>query len=123
MPLRSNLMQSGAAPSLARAICGQSSGALTLAGTLQADAVALPAAVNIIGTASANQGGILRADLNVGEEQVVINTTGATIKVYPPIGGKINGGSANAAVSIPTLKRADFMCTTAGLDFYYTISG
>lgn len=36
----------------------------------------------------------------IGAQQEVYNDAAAVLKVYPPTGGKLNGGSANAAVNV-----------------------
>lgn len=123
MPLRQNLIGSGASTELSKHICGAGPAAISAAGNSQATATPLADAVNVVSTVSASQGVILRGDLNRGEEQTVINTSATTLAVYPPVGGTINGGSANASVNLLANKRADFMCVLPGLNFTSVISG
>jgi len=116
-------MHAGASAELAKSICGTGANPLALSGSTQTTAAPLPNAVNIVSTATANQGGILRADLDVGESQYVYNKSGVTIEVYPPVGGHINEGTQNAAVTLANGKGANFVCIVPGSDFSYVISG
>jgi hypothetical protein len=36
----------------------------------------------------------------IGSQQEVYNDSASVLKVYPPTGGKLNGGTANVAVSV-----------------------
>lgn len=122
MPLRSLLMHAGFSAEQAIQICGGTQLSLISAGTTQLTAAQLPNSVNVFGTVGASSGCILRNDLSVGEEQIVVNATATTLSIYPPVGGSINGGSVNAAITLVGNKRADFICTLSGLNFHYTIT-
>jgi hypothetical protein len=69
---------------------------ITAAGSSQGDAVALTETVNVVTTASANQGVKLKSAV-AGLKTEIYNTTNADIKVYPNTSDTIDGGSANAA--------------------------
>ena len=64
----------------------------------QAGATALTGAVNVITVGTANDGVRLPADRSAGDMLYVVNTSTNGAKVYPPTGGAINGGTANADV-------------------------
>lgn len=81
------------------------------AGTTQTQAGATEAtgATNIVTTGNANDGVILTAR-NPGDSVVIINVSAVALKVYPPSGAAINGGSANAAVTVKANSSAVFTC-------------
>ena len=90
------------------------------AGTVTGDATVLPAGTAEVYPTSAADGtkGVrLHADDNVtGRRLFVTNTAAAILKIYPPTGGTINGGAANAAVSSVSGKGVILICVdgTAG---------
>lgn len=68
----------------------------------QAGATALVKGVTLVTAGNTNDGVVLPAGLPAGQLFVVVNKTGADnllLKIYPPSGGAINGGSANAALA------------------------
>ena len=70
------------------------------AGTSQSDATTLPASHCEVGTATVNQGVVLK---QAPENHVftVLNTSGASILVYPPSGAGFNGNTANLPLNLP----------------------
>jgi hypothetical protein len=81
------------------------------AGSSQTDATALTKMVNIVTGADGTKGVRLPAAV-AGEIVIVVNTVAAShaLKVYPPTGGKIDAGSANAALSLAAAKRVILLC-------------
>lgn len=78
-------------------------GTVAAAGSAQGDATALPYALNKVTAGDATKGVILPActdTARLGTPIVVVNNAAAVLKVYPNTGGTVNGGSANAAVSL-----------------------
>lgn len=121
MAIRKEMMNMGIPPGASGAIVGSLKDTLTATGTLQSDAVALPAAVNIVTTTAANTGAILPSNIGAGEVIEVMNLGASTLKVYPPVGGAINAIAANGAFSITTLKSARFVCRD-NLNFFSSFS-
>lgn len=80
---------------------------LTAAGTTQADALALSSEWNEVTTTAANTGVILSA-CGAGFESTVLNRGANTLKVYPPVGCKIDALATNAAYSLATVKSQVF---------------
>lgn len=79
---------------------GFSSGTLAAAGTNQATATAISDQLTAV-TAADGTKGVKLPTAEDGELRFVINTDASSaLKVYPNTSGTINGGSANAAVSI-----------------------
>lgn len=81
---------------------------ISAAGSTQATATVLTSDVSFISTATASTGVLLP----VGEPSktmTVFNGGANTMSIYPPVGGTINGGSVNAAVTVATLKGADLV--------------
>jgi len=83
------------------------------AGSTQATATPLTASVNHITGANGTNGVRLPAIAQRGQFVAVHNATSAQVlKVYPPTGGTINGGSTNAAVNQSGLTLAIFIATS-----------
>lgn len=80
----------------------------------QADATALSGAVNLVTTGNANDGVLLPASPAAGDVVYIVNLSAAVLKVYPTTGGKINNGSANAAVSMRANTTGAFVATGSG---------
>lgn len=74
--------------------------AVAAAGNAQSNATAITAGKNIVTAATGTSADGLRlsAALGAGEIVYIANTTNVPLDVFPPTGGTINGGSANAAV-------------------------
>lgn len=68
-------------------------------GTAQAGAAALTGTVNTLTTAGGATAFIMPAH-NAGRTVEAYNTTATAALIYPPTGAAIDGGSANASVSI-----------------------
>lgn len=79
------------------------------AGSTQTQAGATPLVLgfNRVTSASANDG-VRLPITSGGAESVVRNDSGATIKVWPHLSGKINGGTVNAAVTQATGTTVDY---------------
>jgi hypothetical protein len=80
----------------------------------QAGATALTGAVNIVTTGNADDGVVLPAENVAGAVVYIVNTSAAVLKVYPSTGGALNGGSANAAISMRANTSA--VCVNTGSD-------
>jgi len=104
-----NLMGTGSSGQAAQAAVGMPSTSLTATGTTQTDALALPSDFNVFTTVAANTGAILPTS-STCDWITVVNHGANTLKVYPPTGGKIANGSANAAFSVAATKTAQFQC-------------
>ena len=80
-----------------------SSGLLVVAaGTTQATATLLINGMNGILTAAANSGVILNANSLTSDCQLVYNGGANPVKVYPPVGSKINALAINAPHTLAT---------------------
>ena len=96
------LMSNGAPVGLARAITGVGdNGTLTATGTAIGDAAAIVAMSTQV-TGSSNAG----VQLPDKEGIFFIGNVTAATKIYPHTGGTLNGGSANAAVTVGAGKGA-----------------
>lgn len=85
---------------------GKIASAVSAAGSAQGDATAIDADLNLITTASAGQGVILPTFAE--GDLIIANGTSVDVLVYPPSGGKINNGSANAAITLYAGTGAEF---------------
>ena len=77
------------------------------AGTTQTQvgATALTGMHNAVTTGNANDGVILPSGTN-GMFLTVVNLSANALKIYPPVGGALNGGTVNAAVTLTASKNA-----------------
>lgn len=97
------------------AVIGASTAA---AGSASGDAGVLPAGTSRfypVTAADGTKGVRIHADDDViGREIVIINTVNsAVLKVYPPTGGTINGGVADASLNTASGKSMRLVCTAA----------
>lgn len=93
--------------------------ALTSAGTTQATAALIQHEYAEFGTVAASSGAVLPTSaqiggLTAGDAIVVANMGANALLVYPAVGGKINGGTLNAALSVPAGKVAKFFNSVTG---------
>ena len=108
MSSTSQLMQLGMAADLARHVLGVVQvGNQTATGTTQTDAFQLFASTTVFGTVASGTGARLPFSENP-MTMVVANLGANALLVYPATGGTINGGAANAAISVPAGKVAQF---------------
>lgn len=128
MAKRVNLVGTHIDPRAAAAIVGMNSytenngAAITAAGTTITDALQLSADVNNVAGAS-NAGVKLDPNASPSDLCVVYVSGSNTIKAYPATAsGTINGGSAGASVSIPTLKMGIFINVGGGDNWGYLVT-
>lgn len=96
-------------------VAGERIKTLSAAGTTQATGTAIAsneADVIVVGNNDANNGSVLPANC-AGKKLVIVGALNAVAKVYPPVGGSINYGSANAAVSLAARKPGLFVAVDA----------
>lgn len=109
------IMSSGISPATAKSIVGDIAPELTATGTTQATALLLNNDVNIFGTVAINTGCILNVDF---ESVFIFNGGAATLLLYPPVGGSIDGGTTDSPVPITTGSRVMvFRGNTAAPDY------
>lgn len=77
-------------------------GGIAAAGDAQATATEVTGGINVVTTATATtaDGVRLPADVPQGSMMYIINNTAAALDVFPPTGGAINGGTADAAKAL-----------------------
>lgn len=113
MPLQARLTVAGLSSIQAQAIQGTAANSLTATGSTQGTALALPADINKFTTVAASTGAII-PPANPGDSGTVFNGGANALSLYPPVGGKINGLSTNAAYSIATATPyCDWYCIDA----------
>lgn len=82
---------------------GDTSKAITAAGTTSADATACdPQSTVFVMTATGSDGIRMNASAPLLTQIMVANTSGSNGKVYPHTGGKVNGGSTDAGETCGT---------------------
>lgn len=113
MAIPSRLMGSGLAPLASVNICGDVADTLTAAGTTNADALALSAAINRVTTTAASTGVRLMVPES-GSSVVVVNSGANALLVYPGTGAQINALTATTGgFSIAAGGRALFVGTSS----------
>ena len=111
MAIPSRLLGSGLAPLAAVNICGDVADSLTAAGTTNADALALSAAINRVTTTALNTGVRLYLP-EAGSQVMVINSGANALLVYPGTGASINALTATTGgFSVAAGGRALFVGT------------
>lgn len=91
----------------------------------QATAIELAAGVNRV----TGSDGVRLPNVGAGESVMVINDTGSTIKVWPPVGGAIQvvgtsfgSASVNAASSLTTYATWNYICVVSGASSLWAVT-
>lgn len=130
MTIKRNAMGLGVPGGTAGALIGGLVNNVTAAGSSsQTTATLLSLGSNqVVTTGGANTGVILPPGNGAGDVlapgdwmRVANYVSGNAILVYPPLGGKIQNGSLNAAFSVGALKTAEFT-SIDGLNFFANLS-
>lgn len=100
MTITRNLTGTGLSGLAAQAISGTVADGLTATGTTQANALILSSDLNVFSTVASGTGAIFPLG-GENDEYGVVNGGANALKIYPPVGGTINGGAVNAAYSLP----------------------
>lgn len=112
-----NMTGIGFAGAQATALVGSMDTGVTSTGSSsQADSYAIRAENTVVSTTAANTGVRLPSFLTAGDSGIIANDGASTLFVYPPTGGKINNGSADAKVDVATAKVAYYVCKNS-IDF------
>jgi hypothetical protein len=116
MPLLKNLVGVGMAGVVAQNVAGTVTSSLTATGsTSQANSLLITDAINNV-TAGAAATGVRLPSGEAGDSMVIGNSKTDTLFVYPPVGGKINGGTTDAKIDVLTVNAAICVCIN-GLDW------
>jgi hypothetical protein len=91
-------------------------------GTAQSGAASLAYGLNTVTTAVGQTGTLLPEDHPVGSPLIVHVTSATAALVFPPVGGSINGGAANASFSVAQNKPTVFYSKANGLDWVAVLS-
>lgn len=110
MTIKRNAMGSGVSAAAAGALVGGMNTTTAGAGTTHSDATLLPLASHFWVTSGANNSGLILPPGNgsgdgmaAGDSTIIYNGTANTLLLYPPLGGKINDGTATTGtLSMPT---------------------
>lgn len=79
----------------------------------QVGGTALTKTINNIATCATSGNAVTLAALTPGQFQIVFNNGADPASVFPATGGAIDGGSANAAVTLTNAKRCIYFCVAA----------
>ncbi len=96
----------------------------TLAGatTAQATATLITHGVNLVTTDTSQTAFRLPASHAAGSPILVVNSSSGAALVFPPSGGKVNNGSADASFSVAQNKPTLFFAHTNGIDYTAVLS-
>lgn len=98
MATAQDIMKGGFSSGSAKAINGQVNATVAAAGTTIADATDLTASISVIASGT---GGVQLLSGEVGDEQEILNVSGAQITVYPDsTSGRINNLSAGTGFAL-----------------------
>ena len=117
-----NLMGTGSSALGAQATAtGLLSNTQTATGNSQGTALAIPSDFVVFTTVAASTGTILPSNCLPGDWYTIVNHGANSLSVYPPTGGKIANGSANAAFAVAANKMAQIICIDS-LNFAASLS-
>lgn len=85
---------------------------VTATGTTTADAYVLKCGMTQFGTVAAGTGARIPSDSQPGDEYFVLNLGANALLVYPPSGGNVNAGGADAGNSLAAGAGALYKLTT-----------
>lgn len=83
-------------------------------GSVQGDALPVVNKFNVFGTVASGTGAILPQAPGVDAVIFIANRGANTLKVYPPLAGKINGGTTDASVNLAAAATARYKSDRAG---------
>lgn len=92
------------------ALKGSMSQTFTAAGTTQATAASITTVFTLVTTATEGQGAILPASMDNADQCTVCNGTTVDVYLYPPVGGKLNNGTANVPMMLAPSTAVDVTC-------------
>lgn len=113
----STMMATGLQAETAKAVSGGGDtdfGVTATGSTSQANSYAIKAGITTVTGGGANTGVRLPSNAETGDEFWILNDKGSTLFVYPPTGGTISGGSANAKVDLADNTGACYKALTSG---------
>lgn len=103
--------------------------AVTGTGTTQVGAAPITGSISTVTGAASNTAAILPANWPIGSP-IVVYGTGTAPTIFPPVGGRINNGTQNAAFTVTAGKAAMFFALPAAnglntgqsLDYFAVLS-
>lgn len=102
------LVSSGLSSLAAFSIAGSRSLTVSAAGATQATATALTSALNVVTTCTEAASGVLLPVNDIGDSITVCNATANNVRVYPPVGGTLAGGTANVPYTMAPNSSEEF---------------
>ena len=111
--LGSDMMGLGVAPALANLMGESIPAALAAVGTAQVGAPTLTGTINQVTTAASQTAVLLPTTQPVGTSVHVYVSSATSATVFPPSGGSINEGAANASFTVAQARLATFVRVSA----------
>jgi hypothetical protein len=119
MALDKDLLGVGMPDAQARRVGLTANAAVIAAGTTTTDATVLKKEQKVVTmTATGSDGIRMPSDAELNTPYYIYNSSGSTGKVYPTSGATLNGGAADAALSMTTLKVAILMRLSTNVWIY-----
>lgn len=117
MALSREVMGGGFSSGQAQALGGGTNSAVASAGSVQGDGTVISTSSQIVTGADGTKGVTLPA-APLGDSVIVFNSSGSTLKVYPPSGAAIavpgtGLGTTNAAYSHTTYACCEYFCVSS----------
>ncbi len=103
MPAAANLIGVGVPPAQARRL-GFNPTTLAGVGTAQVGAAAISQNMTTVTATGGATAFVMPADIPGGGPFIIYNSSGTSALIYPGAGKTFNGGSADAALTLPTLR-------------------
>ncbi len=108
MTIIKKLLGTGISGISAQAIVGSVGSGKTATGTNQATAMLLSDDMTIFSTVASGTGAILPSGSSGNDLYTVVNNGANAVRIYPPVSGRFDAGTINAAYQIPANGAANF---------------
>lgn len=116
--LAEELLASGTPPAQAIALCNGTTAAVTAtSSSTQATAVLLKAGINRV----TGSDGALLPNCNAGSSVIVVNDTGSSIKIWPPVGGAIQIPGTSFGLAVVNTQTTQTLFST--IEYFCVVSG
>ena len=112
LALSTDLMGLGMAPAMAQ-LAGDTIASVTGVGTAQSGGAALAGTLYLVTTSAGQTATVLPSNWPLASSIVVYTVSSTTALVFPPSGGNINEGAANASVNVAQGKSTCFVRVSA----------
>lgn len=107
------ILGSGFSPLQVTAISGSRATSVAAAGATQATATAVICSLNVVTTCTEGASGVILPVNEIADTILIVNSTSANLRVYPPVGGAFCGATANVPYTMAPNSAEEFTQTSA----------